>query len=98
MKLLHSKWQKVDCPVSGERVYWVAASAATFWSLSARALESLCELDSGSCSARLQAGICLIPDCPPEGGRYKNAAILSFHTDFLAHDGSPPTDFFQFAR
>jgi hypothetical protein len=38
------------------------------------------ELDTGSCSARLQAGIFLIPVCPPEGVRYKNAAILSFHT------------------
>ena len=38
----------------------------------------MCELDSGSRSARLQAGICLIPECPPEGGRYKNAAILCF--------------------
>ena len=43
----------------------------------------MCELDSGSCSARLQAGIFLIPECPPEGGRYKNAAILSLHTDSL---------------
>src|SRR5580704_18162645 len=44
----------------------------------------VCELDSGSCSARLQAGICLNPGCPPEGGRYKSAAILSFHTDSSA--------------
>jgi hypothetical protein len=48
------------------------------------AKESVFELDSGPCSARLQAGICLIPECPPEGGRYKNAAILSFRTDSKA--------------
>src|ERR1700722_3889864 len=30
-----------------------------------------------SCSAGLQAGIRLIPQCPPEGGRYKNGPILS---------------------
>jgi hypothetical protein len=23
----------------------------------------------------------LLSKCPPEGGRYKNASILSFHTD-----------------
>jgi hypothetical protein len=48
------------------------------------AKEFACELDSGSCSARLQAGMCLIPECPPEGGRYMNAATLSFHTDSKA--------------
>jgi hypothetical protein len=48
------------------------------------ATESVCELDSGSCSARLQAGISLIPECPPEGGRYKSGKILSFHTDSTA--------------
>src|SRR5258708_3933492 len=33
----------------------------------------------GLCSARLQAGMCLIQKCPPEGGRYKNVPILGSH-------------------
>src|ERR1700733_10669883 len=46
----------------------------------------VCErkLSFGSCSARLQAGICLVPKCPPEGGRYKTVPVLSSHTDSKA--------------
>jgi len=35
-------------------------------------LQSLCENSKSLrfCSARLQAGVCLIPKCPPKGGRY----------------------------
>ena len=39
------------------------------------------DLGSGSFSARLQAGIGSIPECPPEGGRYMNVSILSSHTN-----------------
>jgi hypothetical protein len=41
-----------------------------------------CEFGIVLCSARLQAGICLIPKCPPEGGRYINPAN-GFHTHIL---------------
>src|SRR5580704_11248903 len=43
--------------------------------------ESVSEHCFESCSARLQAGICLITRRPPEGGRYKKAPIASIHTD-----------------
>jgi hypothetical protein len=36
--------------------------------------ESGLELSLVSCSARLQAGIRLIPKCPPEGGRYNQSS------------------------
>ena|SRR5258708_34582093 len=44
-----------------------------------RPCEGPWELAFGLCSARLQAGMCLIPKCPPEGGRYKNVPILGSH-------------------
>ena len=48
--------------------------------------ESACEVDFGSCSARLQAGTCSIPRCPPEDGRYTNVSIfLHFARRFLQH-------------
>ena len=40
----------------------------------------------GLCSARLQAGICSMPRCPPEGGRY-NILAMCRHTD--PHHTSP---------
>ena len=39
------------------------------------------ELGFGLCSARLQAGICLILKCQPEGWRYKNPAKWSSNQD-----------------
>src|SRR5271167_4553486 len=35
----------------------------------------------GTCSARLQADICLNPTCPPKGGRYKKVAKRSSHSN-----------------
>jgi hypothetical protein len=38
----------------------------------------------GDCSARLQAGILLIAECPPEGGRYAKLPISRSHTCYSA--------------
>jgi hypothetical protein len=43
--------------------------------------QSVWGLGFGLCSARLQAGILLIPKCPPEGGRNKNVVKRSSHPD-----------------
>ncbi len=39
------------------------------------------EIGNSSCSARLQAGICAIPKCPPEGRRYKGLSRVRLLTD-----------------
>src|ERR1700722_960406 len=49
-----------------------------------RPSEPVLEPGFSLCSARLQAGICPIPKCPPEGGRYITLPIPSSHTDSSA--------------
>src|SRR5579862_655386 len=51
--------------------YPAATTRGSCLSTAVRPEEFECELDSDSCSARLQAGISPISKCPPEGGRYK---------------------------
>jgi hypothetical protein len=41
----------------------------------------------GLCSAHLQVGICFIPKCPPEGGRYKNLTHQAAVRDALRGGG-----------
>jgi hypothetical protein len=64
------------------RGLWLVAAALCLLNIipAFAAPQSLWKLDFRQCSARLQASMCSIAKCPPEGGRYKNPSILSLRT------------------